>query len=81
MSHLTDGLDKVKGIGPTKRGRLEGLGLRTLRDALFFYPFRYEDWSQLLPVAALNLEETSVFYGLVMQVDVSKSALRGVKLV
>lgn len=39
MSHLTDGLDKVKGIGPKKRGRLEGLGLRTLRDALFFIRF------------------------------------------
>ena len=47
MSRLTDGLDKVKGIGPKKRTRLEGMGLHTLRDALFFYPFRYEDWSQL----------------------------------
>ena len=81
MSRLTDGLDKVKGIGPKKRTRLEGMGLHTLRDALFFYPFRYEDWSQLLPVAALYHEETAVFFGRVTHVDVSKSARRGVKVV
>lgn len=81
MSRLTDGLDKVKGIGPKKRTRLEGMGLHTLRDALFFYPFRYEDWSQLLPVVALYHEETAVFFGRVTHVDVSKSARRGVKVV
>lgn len=81
MSRLTDGLDKVKGIGPKKRTRLEGMGLHILRDALFFYPFRYEDWSQLLPVAALYHEETAVFFGRVTHVDVSKSARRGVKVV
>lgn len=81
MGHLTDGLDAVKGIGPKKRGRLEGMGLHTLRDALFFYPFRYDDWSRLLPVAALQDEEFAVFVGRVSQVDVSKSARRGVKVV
>lgn len=81
MSHLTDGLDAVKGIGPKKCGRLEGMGLHTLRDALFFYPFRYEDWSRLLPISALYDEEFAVFVGRVTHVDVSKSSRRNIKVV
>jgi len=33
----------VKGVGPRKASLLKRLGVRTVRDALYYFPFRYED--------------------------------------
>jgi RecG-like helicase len=33
----------IRGVGPAKAALLEKLGLRTIRDALFYLPERHED--------------------------------------
>ncbi|MDO4280314.1 MAG: hypothetical protein Q4C56_01665 [Peptococcaceae bacterium] len=81
MARLSDPIKSVKGIGPKKQQLFAGLGIHTLRDALFFYPFRYDDWSTLLPVAALMDKETAVFVGSVSQVEVTNTSRRNFKVV
>lgn len=78
---LTDGLDKVKGIGAKKRSVLAKMGLHTLNDMLHFFPFRYEDWSRLLNVDQLIREEAAVFYGRVTHVEVQTPGKRSLKIV
>ncbi len=43
----------VKGIGPARAEALQARGLCTVEDLLFHLPFRYEDRSCFLPIAAL----------------------------
>ena len=81
MNHLTDRVSTVSHIGPKKEQHLYSMGIYTLRDALTFYPFRYDDWSQLLPVRQMYDQETAVFLGRVMQIDTSRSSRRKVKIV
>lgn len=81
MTHLSDGPGTVKGIGPKKQRLLEGMGIHTLRDVLQLYPFRYDDWSQLLPVSEWRGRDTAVFVGRVTHVDVSNTSRRNVKVV
>ncbi|MEE0435084.1 MAG: ATP-dependent DNA helicase RecG [Peptococcaceae bacterium] len=81
MTHLSDGPGAVKGIGPKKQRLLESMGISTMRDALQCYPFRYDDWSQLLPVSAWHDRDMAVFVGRVVQMDVQKSGRRQVKIV
>lgn len=81
MAHLSDRPGTVKGIGPKKERLLEGMGIHTLRDVLTCYPFRYDDWSQLLPVHEWRGRDTAVFVGRVTHVDVANTSRRNVKVV
>src|SRR3989344_5031411 len=42
---LTSSLALVPGIGSVYRNKLNSLGIFTIRDFLFYFPFRYEDLS------------------------------------
>lgn len=41
-------------VGETLAGRLQRLGIVTVRDLLWYFPFRYEDYSRVVPIAALT---------------------------
>ena len=43
----------VKGVGPVRAAMLEAKGLRTVEDLLAYPPFRYEDRTNVKPVAGL----------------------------
>ncbi len=56
-SQLVVGMDApltvLQGIGPGKAQMLKSLDLNTLEDLLFFFPRRYDDYSQLKPINRL----------------------------
>ncbi|MBI5072121.1 ATP-dependent DNA helicase RecG [Candidatus Falkowbacteria bacterium] len=41
-------------VGKATAKKLQNLGLRTAEDLLFYFPFRYEDWSKILPISQLT---------------------------
>ncbi len=61
----------LHGIGPTTLKRLHQLGIHSVTDLLQHYPSRYEDFSQVLPIAAAPLD-TAVS----LKVQVKKIASR-----
>jgi ATP-dependent DNA helicase RecG len=61
---LDASLTAVQGIGPRTAQTLERLGLHTLRDMLYFFPRRYDDYSQLKPINRLAYgEEARLVHG------------------
>jgi ATP-dependent DNA helicase RecG len=50
---LTTPIQYVKGVGPARAALLEAKGIRTLEDLLSYAPFRYEDRSNVKPIAEL----------------------------
>ena len=46
-------LTVLQGVGPRNAATLEKLGLFTLRDMLYNFPHRYDDYSQLKPIKSL----------------------------
>ena len=55
-------VDKVSGIGEKIVKKLEKLGLRTVRDLLYFFPRRFMDFSQRRTVALLEVgKEQTIF--------------------
>lgn len=44
MSDWLDSIGVLKGVGPAKVQQFATLGILTIRDLLFFFPFRYEDF-------------------------------------
>lgn len=52
-------ISKLHRVGKALETRLAILGIETLEDLLFYYPFRYEDYSQVVPIEQLQ-EGTNV---------------------
>lgn len=50
-------LTVLRGIGPKQAGNLQRLGLRTMRDALNFFPRRHVDYSELKTINRLQYGE------------------------
>src|SRR6266404_5081695 len=50
---LSTSLTYVKGVGPVRAAMFEAKGLRTVEDLLSYFPFRYEDRSNMRTVAQL----------------------------
>ena len=46
-------LTYLKGVGPARAAILAAKGLQTLEDLLYYFPFRYEDRSNLKPISKL----------------------------
>ncbi len=57
------GIDRLPGVGPGLRQRLERLGLRTVFDLLLHLPLRYEDRTRLVPIGALVPGQSALVEG------------------
>ncbi|NJO82493.1 MAG: hypothetical protein HC828_06490 [Blastochloris sp.] len=44
-------VEKMKGVGPKMASLLEKVGIESINDLLFYLPRRYDDYTQLLPIA------------------------------
>lgn len=67
--NLQTGVQFVKGIGPKLVALLEKREIRTVEDALYLLPLRYEDRRELISIAALRPGQSAIFYGTVMSAD------------
>lgn len=59
---------KLSGVGPTMAARLEKLDIFTIRDLLYYFPFRYEDLSNVKTVSELELGEVASVKAKVWQI-------------
>jgi ATP-dependent DNA helicase RecG len=59
----------LPGVGPKHSQTLMRLGLETLEDMLFFYPRRYDDYSQLKPINRLDYGEQVTVIGMVQRAN------------
>ncbi len=55
----------VPGVGPTVAQRLHSLGIRTVRDLLFYFPREHRDYSQLTKIDSIPFSEVTTTMGLV----------------
>lgn len=58
----------LPGVGPKHAGTLERLGISTLRDMLYYFPRRYDDYTQLKPINRLQFGEEVTVIGTVQSV-------------
>jgi ATP-dependent DNA helicase RecG len=61
-------LTVLQGIGPRHAETLSKLGMQTLADMLYYYPRRYDDYSQLKPIKDLFYGEQVTVIGTIQSV-------------
>ena len=54
MLTLDTEIIKINRVGKTMASRLKKLGIETARDLLFYFPFRYDDFSHLTMIDKLQ---------------------------
>ena len=62
---LDDSVSQLAGVGPKTVTALGDLGIHTLRELLFYFPFRYDDL-KARPLAELQDQEKALFKGVVI---------------
>ena len=68
MLSLLTPIEKISGIGPVFQKRLNKLGIKTARDLLFHFPHRYEDFSNLVPIEKIKINETCTIQGKILEI-------------
>ncbi len=61
-------LTVLQGVGPKHAETLENLGMQTLGDMLYYFPRRYEDYSELKPIQSLMFNDQVTVLGTIQSV-------------
>ncbi|MBI4400221.1 MAG: DEAD/DEAH box helicase, partial [Nitrospirae bacterium] len=67
----------AKGVGPKRAALLEKLGVRTVEDALWFLPWRYEDRSVVTAIGQLSPGPRATICGTIRSSDLKRTPRRG----
>ena len=77
--HETD-IRFAKGVGPKRALLLEKLGIRTIEDALWFLPWRYEDRSRIVSISQLVPDEKATIAGTIHHAGLRRTRRRNMTL-
>lgn len=64
--NLNSEVQYLKGVGPRRAAILAGVGIKCLRDLLYYLPRRYIDRSMIVPIGSLKANMTATVIGKVM---------------
>ena len=69
IQQLTQPIQFLKGVGPYRAELLEKLGLRTAADLLFFFPRKYQDFTEQSEIDDIVNDEMVSVVGTVDDID------------
>ncbi len=73
MIKLDSPLSEIKGIGPKFFERFKRFGLSTVKDLLWHFPNRYEDFSQISKIADLKIGEQTTIQGVISDIKLKRT--------
>ena len=74
---LFSSVQYLKGIGPQRAEQLQKIGLKTLEDVLFYFPRRYQDRSEILPISKIEPGTVATLCGTITSLDGRPGFRRG----
>ena len=72
LTLLSADITAVPGVGPSASTRLHTLGIRTVRDLLFYFPREHRDYSKLEKIANVPFNELTTTMGLIWEVKTQR---------
>jgi len=71
--NLSAPIEEISGVGHTFQKRLKKIGIKTVQDLLFYFPRRYEDFSRLIPISQIKINEICTIKGKILDIKTSKT--------
>ena len=81
-SGIDTSVDVIPGVGRSRADDLKTIHLETLRDVLYYFPRRYDDYSQLKTINRIKYGEILTVIGVIQNIserDLKAGSQRGVK--
>jgi ATP-dependent DNA helicase RecG len=78
---LSTPLTAIKGIGPKFAEKLASLDIITLKDALYYLPSRYLDFSQIVKIADLHEGQVATIFGTIESISMAKTWKRHIYII
>ena len=73
MIKLSNSVSEIRGVGTRYLRYLEKLGIKTIKDLLWYFPFRYEDFSKIKKISELQPEEKCSIMGSVKKIGIRRT--------
>jgi len=73
---LSTPIENIPRVGPVLQKRLKGLGIRNVLDLLFYFPSRYEDFSNLMPISQVKINEICTVQGRILEIKTTRTWAR-----
>jgi ATP-dependent DNA helicase RecG len=74
LTLLNADVTAVPGVGPSIAAKLHSLGIRTVRDLLFYFPRQHRDYSKLEKIANIPFGEVTTTLGLIWDVETVRTS-------
>jgi len=74
--HPSDSVERIRGVGPRYLKYLNKLGIFTIKDLLWHFPFRYEDFSKIKKISELIPGEKASLIATVRKINIRRSLRR-----
>ncbi len=74
LALLSADVTAIPGVGASVSARLRSLGIRTVRDLLFYFPRQHRDYSKLEKIAAIPFEQVTTTLGLIWEVETTRTS-------
>src|SRR6266566_107580 len=74
LTLLSADITAVPGVGPSVAAKLHSLGIRTVRDLLFYFPRQHRDYSKLVKIAHIPFDEVTTTLGLIWEVETIRTS-------
>jgi len=71
--NLSTPIEKIPGIGLFYKKKLKKLGIKNIHDLLFHFPHRYEDFSNLVPISRIKINQICTIKGKVKSIENSRT--------
>jgi ATP-dependent DNA helicase RecG len=69
MTNLSLPIEELKNVGPRNISRLHKLGIKTLKDLLWHFPAKYEDYTETLPIGNIEPGQKVSIQGEVLKIS------------
>lgn len=69
MITLSTKIEQLKSVGPQYLRRLHSVGIKTVENLLFYFPYRYDDYSQITPIEQLQMGEVATIQGKILEIN------------
>ncbi len=71
--NLSTPIEDIPRIGPVYQKKLKRLGIKTVQDLFFHFPRRYEDFSNLIPISKVKINEICTVYGKILGIETKRT--------
>ncbi len=80
MLNLDTKIEDVPKIGPVYQKKLKKLGIKTIQDLLYYFPARYDDFSNIIPIDQVRVGNDVCIQGRIVEIESTNTFKRGINI-